>query len=217
LVDRGVLRPADVLYFQDDGGRHPVSATLQALARGDAVHTPLYYIGLHQWRQLFGTSVAVTRAFSAVIGVAMVPAVYLFCVLLFDSALTGWIAMALLSVSPYFLYYAQDAREYSLLALVFLVSGSALLYARRRQTLLAWALYTLSAVVGLYVSLLFYGALVAHAGYVLITSRAPQFLASSGKPAAGHTTSDDPIARNNSQCWASSMARRNSGSAVSSP
>ena len=35
---------------------------------------------------------------------------------------------------------------------------------------------------------------------LMMTSLAPQFLAISGKPAAGHTTSEDPIARNRSQC-----------------
>ena len=35
---------------------------------------------------------------------------------------------------------------------------------------------------------------------LMITSLAPQFFAISGNPAAGHTTSDDPIARNRSQC-----------------
>src|SRR5216683_222556 len=43
---------------------------------------------------------------------------------------------------------------------------------------------------------------------LMITSLAPLFLASIGKPAAGQTTSDDPIAINRSQCCASSVARR---------
>src|SRR5215467_8993073 len=42
---------------------------------------------------------------------------------------------------------------------------------------------------------------------LMITRRAPQFLAISGNPAAGQTTSDDPIARNRSQCCESSVAR----------
>src|ERR1700682_6031654 len=42
-------------------------------------------------------------------------------------------------------------------------------------------------------------------------------LASIGKPAAGQTTSDDPIARNRSQCWASSVARRIASSGIACP
>src|ERR1700704_2741993 len=52
---------------------------------------------------------------------------------------------------------------------------------------------------------------------LMITSRAPLFLASSGKPAAGQTTSDDPIAMNRSQCWASSVARRIASSGMAWP
>src|ERR1700726_3251500 len=51
----------------------------------------------------------------------------------------------------------------------------------------------------------------------MITSRAPQFLASIGKPAAGQTTSDDPIAINRSQCCASSVARRIASSGIACP
>src|SRR5712664_1478666 len=52
---------------------------------------------------------------------------------------------------------------------------------------------------------------------LMITSLAPQFLAINGKPAAGQTTSDDPIARNRSQCWASSVARRIASSGIACP
>src|ERR1039457_2921668 len=51
----------------------------------------------------------------------------------------------------------------------------------------------------------------------MITYLAPLFLASIGNPAAGQTTSDDPIARNRSQCWASSVARRIASSGIACP
>src|ERR1700733_8794427 len=52
---------------------------------------------------------------------------------------------------------------------------------------------------------------------LMITSLAPQFLASMGNPAAGQTTSDEPMARNRSQCWASSVARRIASSGIACP
>ena len=52
---------------------------------------------------------------------------------------------------------------------------------------------------------------------LMITSLAPLFLASIGNPAAGQTTSDDPIAMNRSQCCASSAARRIASSGIDCP
>src|SRR5712664_2609669 len=49
---------------------------------------------------------------------------------------------------------------------------------------------------------------------LIITSLAPQFLASIGNPAAGQTTSEDPIAINRSHCCASSVARRIASSGI---
>ena len=51
----------------------------------------------------------------------------------------------------------------------------------------------------------------------MMTSLAPHFLAISGKPAAGQTTSDDPIARKRSHCCASSVARRIASSGIACP
>ena len=52
---------------------------------------------------------------------------------------------------------------------------------------------------------------------LMMTSRAPLRFAISGKPAAGHTTSDEPMAMNRSAERVSSSARRIASSGIDWP
>ena len=85
----------------------------------------LYYFLLHGWL-LFGGSEFFVRSFSVLFAVASVPAIYLLGRQLFDSRV-GLIAAALLAVNAYLVQYSQDARSYSLMVLLGLLSS---LYSR---------------------------------------------------------------------------------------
>jgi uncharacterized membrane protein len=74
---------------------------------------------------------------------------------LFSSSLTGWIGVALVSVSPFHIHYAQEARQYSLLTVAVLFSGAALLRAIRVKTKLSWIIYAATVAIGLYTNPLF--------------------------------------------------------------
>jgi len=74
---------------------------------------------------------------------------------------------ALVSMSPIHVLYSQDARPYALWTLVIVVSSVALLRAVRLGTPRPWAVYSISAALGLYSHLLFGLVMAAHALYVL--------------------------------------------------
>ena len=81
----------------------------------------LYYLLLHFWLH-FGGSEFFVRTLSVLFAVAPIPVIYLFGRRLFDSRI-GLIAAALLAVNAYHVQYSQDARSYSLMVLLCLLSS----------------------------------------------------------------------------------------------
>ena len=122
---------------------------------------PLYTLGLAGWTRLFGTSEVAVRLPSAIAGTLAIPAMYALGRMLRGPRL-GLIAAALLTVSPYAHWYAQDAKMYSLLVLLTIVTTVLLLTAVRRGGAL-WIAYGVAAAVTLGVHATFLLVLVAHA------------------------------------------------------
>ena len=101
----------------------------------------LYYVLAWPWAQAFGLGEIGLRSLSALVGTAVIPVAYAagaaFC-----SRRVGVVAAALVAVHPFLVWYAQEARSYSLL--VFLAACSALFLGRalrapRRLDLAGWA------------------------------------------------------------------------------
>jgi hypothetical protein len=91
----------------------------RALARLDDFadpHPPGYYLLLILWANLFGRGVFALRAFSALLGVATVSALYWTGQRLFDRR-TGLLAAALMTFSTAHWVYSQEMRMYTLLTL----------------------------------------------------------------------------------------------------
>jgi uncharacterized membrane protein len=82
---------------------------------------PIYYLFLYFWMQLFGISEFVMRLPSVIFGILSIPAIYFSAQKLFNRqvALTSTILTAL---SPTLLYYSQEARGYSLLILLSIIT-----------------------------------------------------------------------------------------------
>lgn len=86
------------------------------------VHPPLYYIALKMFSSFFDYSVFGIRLFSAIFGVLCVWAVYLVAKELFDRKAALW-ASFVVSVSPFAIQYSQEARMYSMLVFLILISA----------------------------------------------------------------------------------------------
>jgi uncharacterized membrane protein len=166
------LRVRDLHRFQQASRSRGLLHVLIATA-ADPKHPPLYPVLLWSWMQLVGDSDRQARLFSALISVLALPCLYWLCRELFDQRAVALTAVALLSVSPLHVLYAQEARSYALLVVAILMSSAALLRALRVASRSAWFAYALSVTLGLYVHLLFALVVVAHGLYLLASSRGP--------------------------------------------
>jgi mannosyltransferase len=80
------------------------------------IHPPLYYWLLHLWTMIFGTSEAALRSLSALLGTLLV-----LCIAHLGRRMhnktVGLVAAFFAAISPFQVYYSQEARMYILLAL----------------------------------------------------------------------------------------------------
>lgn len=113
------------------------------------VHPPLYYLVLHSWQAISDSDFAL-RLLSAMWGSAAIGSMYALGKTAFDPRV-GLGAATITCLSPYTLYYSQEARMYSLLLLLssmMLLSYQRMLHTRSRRW---WLAYTACVVSSLYV------------------------------------------------------------------
>lgn len=109
---------------------------------------PLYYLLIWSWTRVLGFGEVEIRFFSALVGVAAVPVAYLVAREL-GSRRGALIAAALVALSPWLVWFSQQARAYSL---VIPLSGLSFLYFLRslkdgrRRTLMAWGAWSALAI-----------------------------------------------------------------------
>lgn len=103
----------------------------------ESTHPPVYFVLAHWWMNLFPPTAAglasfwAARAFPALLGVLSIPAMFGLGWLAFGSRLVGQLAAALMAVSPYSVFLAQEARHYTLAILLVIASLSCLAIALR--------------------------------------------------------------------------------------
>jgi hypothetical protein len=78
---------------------------------------PLYYVLLHFWIRLFGQSDDAVRSLSGVLAVLTLPVAWL-CGKRFAGRSEAWTVLVLLASAPFAVYYATEARMYSLIILL---------------------------------------------------------------------------------------------------
>ncbi|MGQ9793046.1 MAG: glycosyltransferase family 39 protein [Anaerolineae bacterium] len=142
------------------------------------IHPPFYYWLLHGWMYLSGDSEVAVRALSAFVDMLLVAIIYRLAGRLFGRR-AAFVAAFVAAVSPFQVYYAQEARMYALLALLggltawTAVEAARYIHSGESTRLLRWrwlALYVVSATMGLYTHYAFpavWGA-VALAGWVYL-------------------------------------------------
>lgn len=168
---QGTIYVTTLDKYQHINPERGVADTVRYLMTSDPQHPPLYYVMVRLWAQVFGDSPAGVRSLSALISLLMFPCVYWLCLELFESTVVGWVAIALIAVSPLQVFFAQEARQYSLWMVTILLSSAALLRAIRRETKCCWAVYTLTLALGLYTHLFTVLVAMAHGIYVVVTQQ----------------------------------------------
>lgn len=171
LSNGRLLTIQDLHKYQYPNHEKNVIDTIKGIILEDSQILPLYIVMNRFWVESFGNSVAVTRSFSAFISLLTFPFIYLLCQELFESSLVGWIAIALVAVSPIHVVYAQEVRAYSLWIVSILISSVALLRAMRLKTKDSWCIYAAALSLGFYSHIFFSLVAFAQAIYVIIIER----------------------------------------------
>ncbi len=117
---------------------------------------PLYYVLLHLWIRIAGVYPFTFRFFSACCGALTVPLFYRLGRKTLGRQAGMW-AMTLAALSPFCVYYAQEARTYALTLTLILASNWALLAwldTGRKRTLALYMAVTLACLYTHYVALL---------------------------------------------------------------
>jgi hypothetical protein len=131
---------------------------------------PLYYCLAWVWARTFGWGEAGLRSLSALFGVLTVPVVYAVGARMISSRV-GLVAASLTASSPLLVWYSQEARPYSLLALLCALSLLMFELARVRATwrrLIGWAVVSALAMLAHYFAAM---VVVPEAGWLLAAHR----------------------------------------------
>jgi mannosyltransferase len=173
----GVLRFATLgtqsYWFDEAQAAHEMQLSFGALMHtigAQETSPPLYFVLAWLWAKVFGTGEVGLRSLSALAGTAMIPLAYL-CGRELVSKRAGMVAAVLAALSPFLIWYSQEAREYMVLGA--LSGASFLFFARSLRdsstgNLVWWAVFSALALLTHF----FAGFLVApEAVWLLVAGR----------------------------------------------
>ncbi|MFK5955367.1 MAG: glycosyltransferase family 39 protein [Planctomycetota bacterium] len=121
----------------------------RAAALNDA---PLFYLLVRPFHLLFGGEFGL-RIFSVLCGTATIPLVYQLGKIIFSSKV-GRLAALFLAISPFHLWFSQEARLYSLLILLWTGSTLVFLQLKENENPGRWIIYTVLLTLCLYTKVL---------------------------------------------------------------
>lgn len=157
--------------------------TARGLARDEPQHPPLYYLLARLWVGALADGIGTLRLLTASLSLAGFPVLCWLARELDPERRIGASALALSACSPFFVLYAQEAREYALWGALVIAATAALLRALRRGGALAWSTYAALLAASFYTSFSTAAVLLAHGLFVAATVRRPRpalaFLAAS--------------------------------------
>lgn len=112
-------------------------------------HPPLYYVILKYWLAL-GQSEGHVRLLSAIFSTASIPLTYAVVSSLYKDNKVGLLGAAVMALSPFQIWYAQEARMYAMLTFFVLASAYLFIRALREGRRQDWAGYALATALALY-------------------------------------------------------------------
>lgn len=110
---------------------------------------PVYFIILHYWIKLFGTSEFALRFPSLVFSVLSIPMLYILGKMIFDRR-AGFYAGLIMCLSSFHIWYAQEARPYSLSVFLSILTTYYLFRFLKEGKLVQGGLYAFFTVAGIY-------------------------------------------------------------------
>jgi mannosyltransferase len=147
---------------------HSYAGMLRVVA--EDVHVPLYHSLLHFWIMAFGDSVASVRSLSLLFFLALIPMVYKLSRLILSDR-QSLLASILVGLSPFMIWYGNEARMYSLLALMTVISQYFFIRILQKRDGANWTGYVLTAMIGAYSHYFFLAVLATQGIYYLIARK----------------------------------------------
>jgi uncharacterized membrane protein len=167
IFDGKVHTAEELQHFQKPDDQKSLKDTLTSLA-GHPEHSPLYYLLARIIAPYFDPPLAGARFLAALFGLLILPAIFrLTRDLLPEMSAAPWIAAMLASLSPLFILYSREARQYSLWTLLTVMCTIHFLslWQLRSQN---WVLYGVLLSLGLYSHLMFFWIIPAHASIIFL-------------------------------------------------
>lgn len=152
LLQQNIVDFDILISYQKLGNSRTFVDSINALIKSPE-HTPLYFLLTRIWMQLWGSSILVMRSLSAWLSLLIFPSLYWLCQELFNRPLVSCISLLLISISPFYVAYAQEARPYILWTVAILIMSASFLAAIRINKKKAWLIYSSTLVFGFYTSL----------------------------------------------------------------
>ncbi|MFY7666216.1 glycosyltransferase family 39 protein [Flavobacterium sp.] len=144
--------------------RRDLSQIYQAIIEGEQI-PPLYFYSLYFLFKIFGYTTYVARAYSAVIGVLSLLAIYKLGIAFFSKRV-GYLAALIVAVNPFHISYSQEARPYMLLFLFTILALHMLLRFMKKPNLKSAFWFGFTA--GIMISIHFFGLFVLAAFYFIL-------------------------------------------------
>jgi 4-amino-4-deoxy-L-arabinose transferase-like glycosyltransferase len=157
------------ILFSEKGIAAMLKGTLAPTGSGTAdIHPLTYYSILMEWMRGFGESIIAARLLSILFGLGVVALVYIIANELFNTR-TALISGAIAAFAPFQIFYSQEIRMYSLLALFLLLATYTYWRASRSGHWLWWMGFSIFAAGSQYTHNLAAFYLIALALWPLIT------------------------------------------------
>ncbi|WP_298146250.1 glycosyltransferase family 39 protein [Flavobacterium sp.] len=141
-----------------------LSQVYRAIVEGEQI-PPLYFYSLYFLFKIFGYTTYVARAYSAIIGILSLLAIYKLGIAFFSKRV-GYLAALIVAANPFHLSYSQEARPYMLLFLFTILALHMLLRFMKKPNVksAAWLGFT----AGIMISIHFFGLFVLAAFYFIL-------------------------------------------------
>ncbi len=128
------------------------------------VHVPLYFVGLHFWEMAFGTTPFALRLFSLMFFLASIPAMFFFAWEAYGPRV-AYVAALITSFSPFLNWYGSEARMYSLMFLMTILSHMLYIRLWKRPDSSTWFWFGLVTVLGVFTHVFFIFVALVQAFY----------------------------------------------------
>lgn len=143
--------PRASIWFDEAFSTYIAQFSFWDIARYTAVdvHPPLYYWLLKVWSMVFGTTPLAYRSLSIVLALAVIAAAFFFARRLFGRKV-AWVSLLFLTLSPMLVRYADEARMYTMSALIVVGATQLLMKATQTKQRNYWVWYGVLVSLGMW-------------------------------------------------------------------